>query len=121
LDENNNVIIDPKTEKPLLITENDTILIPSPEYTYNDLALTWTPKPVEHVETVYVDREDLETLRKIKSIAFYALMDDKSLSEVYKAGNFNAKLTDGEGLRIKVGVGANVEAILQVLETGAAQ
>lgn len=117
LDENNNVIIDPKTEKPLLITQNDTILIPSPQYTFNDLALTWTPTPIKHMETIQVDREKLEVLRKIKSIAFYASLDDKSLSEVYKEGNFTAKLTDSEGIRIKIAVGADVKAVLNLFET----
>ena len=116
LDENNNVIIDPKTSEPFLITGKDTILIPSPQYT-QDQAHNWTPKPVKHIETIHVDREDLETLRKIKGIAFYAVLDDKPLSEVYEQGNFNAKLTDTEGIRIKVAIGANIEAVLNLFES----
>lgn len=116
LDENNNVIIDPKTSEPFLITGKDTILIPSPQYT-QDQAHNWTPEPVKHIETIHVDREDLETLRKIKSIAFYAVLDDKPLSEVYEQGNFNAKLTDTEGIRIKVAIGANIEAVLNLFES----
>lgn len=114
LDENNQVIIDPQTQKPFLISGKDTVLIPSPEYTYNDLALNWIPKSVEHIETIVVDQEDLETLRKVKSIVFYALMDDKSLSDIFKQGNFTTKLTEKEGLRVKIAVGANVEAILNL-------
>lgn len=117
LDENNNVIIDPKTEKPLLITEKDTVLIPSPEYTLNSVSQVWTPEAVNHVEMIQVDREDLETLRKIKSIVFYASLDDKALSEDFKQGNFTTKLTTGEGLRIKVAVGANVGAVLNLFES----
>lgn len=118
LDENNNVIIDPKTEKPFLITENDTVLIPSPKYTYSAGTSTWTPEAVKLTEMIHVDREDLPTLRAIKSIAFYALLDDKSLSDVFEqaadpeVGDFTTKLTEGEGLRIKIAVGANAEAIL---------
>lgn len=118
LDENKNVIIDPKTEKPFLITENDTVLIPSPEYTYSAGTSTWTPEAVKLTEMIHVDREDLPTLRAIKSIVFYALLDDKSLSDVFeqaadpKVGDFTTKLTEGEGLRIKIAVGANAEAIL---------
>jgi hypothetical protein len=114
LDENNNVVIDPKTEKPFLITGNDTVLIPSPEYTYNELALNWIPKPVNRVETIRVDRETLETLQKVKSIALYASIDDHALSDVFAEGNFTTKLTDKEGLRIKIAVGANIEAILKL-------
>ena len=92
LDENNNVIIDPKTDQPLRITGKDTVHIPSPEYTYNDLALNWIPTPVEHVETIQVDKEDLETLRKIKNILFYVQMDDDALSDIFKEGNFTTLL-----------------------------
>ena len=118
LDAENNVIIDPKTEKPFLITENDTVLIPSPKYTYSAGTSTWIPEAVNLTEMILVDREDLPTLRAIKSIAFYALLDDKSLSDVFeqaadpKVGDFTTKLTEGEGLRIKIAVGANAEAIL---------
>ena len=120
LDAENNVIIDPKTEKPFLITENDTVLIPSPKYTYNAGTSTWIPEAVKLTEMIHVNREDLPTLRAIKSIAFYALLDDKSLSDVFeqaadeKVGDFTTKLTEGEGLRIKIAVGANAEAILNL-------
>ena len=118
LDAENNVIIDPKTEKPFLITEKDTVLIPSPKYTYSAGTSTWIPEAVNLTEMILVDRDDLATLRQIKSIAFYALLDDKSLSDVFeqaadpKVGDFTTKLTEGEGLRIKIAVGANAEAIL---------
>ena len=114
LDADGNVVIDPKTEKPFLITGNDTVLIPSPEYTFNNLALNWIPKPVNHVETIRVDREDLETLQKVKNIIFYASIDDKALSDIFAQGDFTTKLTDKEGLRIKIAVGANIEAILKL-------
>ena len=113
LDENDQIIIDPKTDAPLLLAEQDTVLIPSPEFTYTS-DLNWASKPVEHIETIYVDKDDLETLRKIKSIVFYAQMDDKALSQEFAQGNFTTKLTDKEGLRVKVAVGANVEAILKL-------
>ena len=113
LDENNQVIIDPKTDKPLLITETDTVLIPSPKYTYTS-DLNWVSEPTEHIETINVDKEDLETLKQIKSIVFYAQMNDQALSEEFKQGNFTTKLTDQEGLRVKIAVGANVEAILKL-------
>ena len=120
LDAENNVIIDPKTEKPFLITEKDTVLIPSPKYTYSASTSTWIPEAVNLTEMILVDRDDLATLRQIKSIAFYALLDDKSLSEVFdqaadeNVGDFTTKLTEGEGLRIKIAVGANAEAILNL-------
>ena len=114
LDADGNVVIDPKTEKPFLLTENDTVLIPSPEYTFNELALNWIPKPVNRMETIRVDREKLETLKKVKNIIFYASIDDKALSDIFAQGDFTTKLTDKEGLRIKIAVGANIEAVLNL-------
>lgn len=112
LDENDNVIIDPKTEKPLLLTENDTILIAAPEFTKD--GHDWNITPLESVEVINVDREDLETLRQIKTIGFHAWMDDESLDEAYKNGLNNIQLKDDNYLKVKIAVGANVEGVLNL-------
>ena len=114
LDSDNNVVIDPKTNKPLLITKQETILIPSPKYKEGDK----NPKPVKKVETISVDKEDLATLRKVESIVFHAWLDDESLSEEFKnQTNFTTQLRPQDGLRVKIAVGADVEAVLQLLES----
>ena len=112
LDENDNVIIDPKTEKPLLLTENDTILIAAPEFTKE--GHDWKITPLESVEVINVDREDLETLRQIKTIEFHAWMDDESLAEAYDNGLNNIQLKDDNYLKVKIAVGANVEGVLNL-------
>lgn len=112
LDENDNVIIDPKTDKPLLLTENDTILIAAPEFTKE--GHEWSGTPLESVEVLDVDREDLETLRQINSIAFHVWMDDESLEEAYDNGLNNIKLMDDNYLKVKIAVGANVEGVLNL-------
>ena len=112
LDENDNVIIDPKTEQPLLLTENDTILIAAPEFTKE--GHDWNITPLESVEVINVDREDLETLRQIKTIEFHAWMDDESLAEAYKNGLNNIQLKDDNYLKVKIAVGANVEGVLNL-------
>jgi hypothetical protein len=114
LDENDNVIIDPKTEKPLLLTENDTILIAAPEFTKDEQTHNWEATPLESVEVINVDREDLETLRQIKTIEFQAWMDDESLAEAYKKGLNNIQLKDDNYLKVKIAVGANVEGVLNL-------
>lgn len=114
LNENGAPVIDPRTEKPFLLGGLDTLLIPSPKYTYNELALSWVPEVVEYVELIDIDKEDLELLSDVKQIVFSASLDDKSLSDVFKSNNFTTKLTEQEGLRIKIAVGANVEAILKL-------
>ena len=112
LDENDNVIIDPKTEEPLLLTENDTILIAAPEFTKE--GHDWNITPLESVEVINVDREDLETLRQIKTIAFHVRMDDESLKQAYEDGLNNIQLTDDNYLKVKIAVGANVEGVLNL-------
>ena len=114
LDENDNVIIDPKTAQPLLLTENDTILIAAPEFKENEQTHNWDPTPLESVEVINVDREDLETLRKIKTIEFHAWMDDESLDGAYEKGMNNIQLKDNNYLKVKIAVGANVEGVLNL-------
>lgn len=112
LDENNNVIINPKTNEPFLITENDTIVIGAPKYEF--INHVWQEETLECAEIVNVDREDLETIKRIKSIAYYVSLDDESLAYAYEQGLFNVKLTEDNHLRIKLAVGANVEGVLNL-------
>ena len=112
MDENGEVIVDPKTEKPLLITENDTITIAAPEFTKD--GYDWIVTPLESVEVVDVDRDDLEILRQIKSIEYHVWMDDKSLEEAYNKGLNNIQLKDDNYLKVKIAVGANVEGVLNL-------
>jgi hypothetical protein len=112
LDENGNIIIDPKTNEPLIITENDTIMIAAPEFKKE--GHEWSATPQESVEVVEVDRDDLETLRQIKTIAFHVWMDDESLKQAYEDGLNNIKLMDDNYLKVKIAVGASVEGVLNL-------
>ena len=112
LDENDNVIIDPKTEKPFLITEHDTILIAAPAF--NKEGHEWKDTPQECVEVINVDREDLATLRQIKQIEYHVWMDDESLAQAYDNKLHNVALMEDDYLKIKIAVGANVEGILNM-------
>ena len=114
LDENDSVIIDPKTAQPLLLTENDTILIAAPEFTKDEQTHNWEATPLESVEVINVDRDNLETLRQIKTIEFRAWMDDESLAEAYDNGLNNIQLKDDNYLKVKIAVGANVEGVLNL-------
>jgi hypothetical protein len=110
LDKNNKVIIDPETNQPLLITQNETIVIKAPEHTLS--GQEWTATPRQNVEVIDVDVEKLETLKKIKRIQFSAELTDESMQNAYNQGLFNAKLTDSNYIRVKLALGANVEAVL---------
>ena len=110
LDENGKVIIDPKTDKPFILTERDSIAIAAPKFTFENHV--WSSTAAESIEVINVDRVDLETIKKIKKVVFYVELNDKAMQYAYEKGLFNVKLTDDNYLRVKLGVGASVEAVL---------
>jgi hypothetical protein len=87
-------------------------VIAAPKQTFENHA--WTSTPTESIEVVNVDKDDLETLRKINKIVFDVMLDDESLEYAYEQGLFNVELKEDNYLRIKLAVGANVEAILNL-------
>ena len=92
----------------------DSVLIPSPEQTYTPTDAKWEVTPSAYTELITIHKEDLEKLSNVRSVVFNISMDDESLQEAYKVGNFNVKLTENEMLRITIGVGADVKAILNM-------
>jgi hypothetical protein len=95
-----------------LITEKDTVVIGAPEHTFANH--NWSATPKFSYELVNVDREQLEVIKKIKKIAFYAELNDEAMSEAYKQGLFNVKLTEDNYIRVKLAIGASVEAVLNL-------
>ena len=59
-----------------------------------------------------LDKEHLDMFPQIKKIVYKAILDDQTLDYAYKQGNFNVKLTEDNDVTIKVGLTANVEAVL---------
>jgi hypothetical protein len=112
LDENGNVILDPETQKPFSITDKDTIVIAAPQFDF--VGHEWKSTPDERVYVIEVDREKLEVVKTIKQIAYNVSLDDQSLHYAYEKGLFNVKLTDDNYLRIKIAVGASVDAVLDL-------
>ena len=51
-------------------------------------------------------------LPKVKAITFECIVDDKSLDYAYKQGLTNIKLTEEQDITIKLGLSANVNAVL---------
>lgn len=109
LDKEGTVVLD---SLPLLLTNNDTIVIASP--TMEEVNHNWIATPQEVVEIIEIEREDLESLRKINKIIFHVWMDDKSLQEAYDKGMSNIKLQEDNYLRVKIAAGANVEGVLNL-------
>jgi hypothetical protein len=65
-------------------------------------------------EVITVDEQSLEVLSNIHQITYAVSLDDESMKEAYQNGYDNIKLTKHERLNIFIGVGANVEAILNL-------
>ena len=75
---------------------------------------TWTPKPIKTTQIITVTEELLNTFSQVKSIVLELSLDDESLQEAYKNGLPNIRLTDTQNLRIGIGVGANIKALLNL-------
>ncbi len=110
LDENEQQVIDPTTGKPFMLTSSDTIAIQPPTFTYQNGA--WLiDQPHEQVQIISLNKDKLDVLAQIKSIAFTATIDDKALDNTFQQGNFNTKLTNDAALKIGIGITAQVDAI----------
>ena len=112
LDAAGQIIMDPEDNtKPLLLFPEDTVKLQAP--TYIKESGNWVPKtPGETTILANLSKAELNLFPKIKQIAYYAQIDDQSLQEAYSKGLENIRLTDDQGLTVKLGLSASVDAIL---------
>jgi hypothetical protein len=114
LDSIGNIVMDPNDEtKPFRITGQDTIVIPSPIFE-KDVNLNWISKPTKSTQIITVTKETTKTLAQVKRLELKLSLNDKSLGDAYDAGLPNIKLTDQQGLRISIGLGADIKALLNL-------
>ena len=67
----------------------------------------------------YMSKKKMDMLPQIKSIIYAAYIDDDSLADEYKTNDqFKVKLTDDEGLTLKIGLTAHAEAIMDLDNIG---
>jgi hypothetical protein len=115
LDAQNNVLMDAHhTDTPFRITNQDTIVILSPRYEYDQMTGHWNISPNSNTEVITLTKDMLTTISQIKSIVFEISLDDKSMQGAYAAGLHNIKLTNQQGLRLHIAIGADLEAILNL-------
>ena len=111
LDEKDNVIMDPTTGKPFILFEQDSTRIESAKYTPEH----WD-RPDKVTETALIaslDKKRMDLLPKVKTLVYIATVDDKSMQEAYSAGYHELPLRGEKGLTIRLGLTANVDAILK--------
>ncbi len=113
LDSLGNIIKDPiDSTKPLMLFPQDTITLKAPNYVKS--GGTWNNTPGETVITARLSKKQLDMLPQIKSIHYDARIDDKSLDDAYSKGMSNIRITDDQGITLKIGVTAHVDAIFDL-------
>lgn len=114
LDEYGNIIMDPADPtQPLLLFKQDTITLQAPTYEYQNGA--WVPtQPGVTTISASLTKAELDLFPKIKNILYTAIVDDQSLQSAYSKGMDNVKLTADEGLTFKIGLSAQVDAVLNL-------
>ncbi|MCR5049757.1 MAG: hypothetical protein K6A36_01585 [Paludibacteraceae bacterium] len=115
-DENGNMIMDPDdSSKPLVLFESDTLRINPPKYTFANGA--WVMETTKSSIVASVSKKKLEKFSEIKTIMYSLWVDDESLDYAFKQGAFNVRLTGDSGLKLKIGLTAHVDAVLNLNET----
>ena len=112
LDASNNIIKDPvDPTKPLLLFKQDTVKLQAPDYVKTG-GIWQADKPGETTIIANLTKEEMQLLPEVKNIAYYAIVDDESLQAAYDKGLENIRLTDDQGLTVKIGIAAEVDAVL---------
>ena len=112
LDENGNIVMDPKDPtKPFTIFQQDTIMLKAPQY--EKISGTWqATKPGETTIAAHLTKAEANLFPKIKKLVYSAYIDDDSLEEAYQKGLSNIRITNDQGLTLKIGLSGEVDAIL---------
>ena len=119
LDENDHIVMEQNgvSIHPLRLSDTDTLVIAPPHYTYIDGH--WTAdQPGETTLILSIDKSRLETLSHVKSMYFEGRIDDKPYQTTFDNaayGNaFTVALRPDQQLKIRLGLAAQVEAILNL-------
>lgn len=109
LDAAGNIIKDSKGE-PLQLFTQDTIKLAAPEFTSDG---GWHRSgPGETTIVAYLSKEKLDLFPKINQITFTVILDNESLQEAYKKGMVDIRIKDTDQIKIRIGIAADADAIL---------
>lgn len=113
LDADGNVVMEPEDPtKPYQLTTTDTVFIAAPTFRFE--GGTAIPTPTETVQIISIDKKHFDTFSQIKNIVYTASIDDESLQETYRQGNFNVRIAEDNQLKIQFGLSAQVDAVLDL-------
>ncbi|MGM9810818.1 MAG: hypothetical protein ACI30J_08135 [Paludibacteraceae bacterium] len=115
LDSNGHVITDDRTGEPLRLTQNDTIFIKAPEYTVSADGSMVISQPGSAEDAVSISKDKLEKFNELKSLEYIVIVDDKSLHSAFESNeNFKIRITEDSRLKLQIGIGAKVGAVLNL-------
>ena len=112
-DKNDQPIMDPKDpSKPFILFEKDTIELEPPTYTKLSNSQIVPTSDGKTIISTNLDKDELNTLPKINKIVYSAILDDESLQYAYNMGLVNVRLSEDQGVTMKIGVAGNIDAVL---------
>ena len=114
LNDSGQIIMDPvDPTQPLLLFEQDTVVFKAQPFVKS--GGQWVPdtKGGETIITARLTKAKLDLMPSIKHIVYYARIDDESLQEAYARGMENIRITNDQGLKLKIGLTAHVDALLK--------
>ena len=72
--------------------------------------------PGETTIIASLTKQSLSAVPQIKRIVLSAIVDDEALQYAYQQGIFNVRITQDAGLKLKIGLAAQVGAVLNLNE-----
>ena len=117
LDSNDRVITEDRTGEPLRLTQSDTIFIKAPEYTVGADGSMVISKPGIAEDALNISKDKLKKFNELKSLTYIVILDDKSLHSAFESNeNFKIRITEDSRLKLNIGIGAKVGAVLNLTD-----
>ncbi|MBO6306216.1 MAG: hypothetical protein J6M55_01785 [Paludibacteraceae bacterium] len=108
------LIMDPKDpSQPYLLFKSDTITLDPPVFARTQGSTVMVPtQPGETTMIASLTKEEIDLMATIKEIRTQVVIDDEALQEAYKNGLTNVSLMGEQDVTFKIGLTANVNAVL---------
>ena len=112
-DEKDSVLMSPDDpSKPFLLFKSDTIILEPCKFEMIGGKMVATDKPGETTIIASLEQKDVDVLSKVKMITYSVILDDQAIQYAYQKGLINIQLRKEQGVTLKIGLTANVNAVL---------
>lgn len=114
LDENGQVVMDASNpSKPFQLFDQDTIRIEAGDYKITPEGGWVLNRPTTTTFIGNLTKNKINQFPSIKSIVYYATIDDRAMRQAHSKGYNNLNLRGERGVNIKMGLTTNINAILK--------